>query len=347
MKFTINILFTILSLCTFIACSSNDEEPVVPEEPGDEIVTGFAKGADVSWVTEMEKAGYKFYNRSGDEKECIALMRELGMNAIRLRVWVNPASGWCNSGDLLIKAWRAKNLGMRIMVDFHYSDTWADPSSQTKPAAWANLPFNELKEAVATHTSEVLTRLKENDIDVEWIQIGNETRNGMLWDDGMASENMRNYAELNNAGYDVAKSIYPGAGIIVHIDSGDNNDLFRWIFDGLQSEGGKWDIIGMSLYPTADTWQQMNQACLANMEDMVARYNCPVILCEVGMPWDEAEICKAFLNDLIAKSQNIPQDNCLGIFYWEPQAYNNWNNYSLGAFDNSGMPTIALDAFSN
>jgi len=331
----------------FSACSSNDDSPVTPEEPGQEIITGFAKGADVSWVTEMEKAGHKFYNKAGQEKECITLMRELGMNAIRLRVWVNPSSGWCNAGDVLVKAWRAKNLGMRIMIDFHYSDTWADPGSQTKPAAWADLSFEDLKGAVATHTSEVLSKLKENNIDVEWIQIGNETRNGMLWEEGKADVSMQNYATLNNAGYDAAKSIYPDAGIIVHIDSGDSNGLFRWIFDGLRSQGGKWDIIGMSLYPETDTWQQANQACLANMEDMIARYNCPVMLCEVGMPWDEAETCYAFLTDLLTKSQNIPQEQCLGIFYWEPQAYDNWNNYSLGAFDNSGTPTVALDAFSN
>src|ERR1035437_5958209 len=152
-------------------------------------VDNFAKGADVSWVTQMEASGKKFYNSAGTEMECMALLKSLGMNSIRLRVWVNPADGWCNSQDVLAKALRAKNLGMKIMIDFHYSDSWADPSKQTKPTAWTNLSFNDLKTAVATHTTDVLNLLKTNNITPEWVQVGNETGNGMLWEDGKASSN--------------------------------------------------------------------------------------------------------------------------------------------------------------
>ena len=332
-----------------IPAGCKDKNPVIPPytAPIDTIKTDtlFSKGADVSWVTQMEASGLKFYNASGTQMECMALLKSLGMNSIRLRVWVNPADGWCNSQDLLVKALRAKNLGMRIMIDFHYSDTWADPSKQTKPAAWAGLSFTDLKTAVATHTTTVLNLLKTNGITPVWVQVGNETGNGMLWNDGKADASMSNYAALNNAGYDAVKAVFPTAKVIVHVQSGNDNGLFRWLFDGLKSNGGKWDVIGMSLYPSTTNWSTMNSNCLANMNDMVARYGTEVMICEVGMSWDSAAAAKSFLSDLITKTKSVTGNHGLGVFYWEPEAYGNWLGYSLGAFDNNGKPTVALDAF--
>lgn len=336
-----NILLAGLLLLGAAACN-DDDKPSFPEQPTYDM-SGFAKGADVSWLTEMEKAGNKFYTASGREMECMSLLRELGMNSIRLRVWVNPANGWCNKSDVLVKAWRAHQLGMRLMIDFHYSDSWADPGQQTKPAAWKGYSLDELKTAVGAHTTDVLTALKEQGITPEWVQVGNETGNGMLWDEGKASDHMAQYAALTTAGYDAVKAVFSDAKVIVHLQSGNDNSLYRWLFDGLKENGGKWDIIGMSLYPQADTWQTMTNDCITNMQDMVSRYGSEVMLCEVGMPWDGAQDCYNFLSNLISKSKEVTQ--CLGIFYWEPQAYGNWNAYTLGAFDNDGRPTVALDAF--
>jgi len=331
----LGILFTIL----FSGCKAKDPIVVPPTPPA------FAKGADVSWVTEMEAKNTTFFNAVGTPTECMTLLKSLGMNAIRLRVWVNPADGWCNTQDMLAKAIRANNLGMRIMIDFHYSDSWADPSKQTKPAAWTNLSFTDLKTAVATHTTTVLNLLKTNNITPEWVQVGNETGNGMLWPDGMASTNMANYAALNNAGYDAVKSVFPNAKVIVHIQEGNNNSLFRWLFDELLANGGKWDVIGMSLYPTTTNWNVMDDACLTNMTDMISRYGKEVMICEVGMSWDSPTSAFNFLTDIITKTKSIPNGKGLGVFYWEPESYNNWNGYSLGAFDDSGKPTAALNAF--
>ena len=156
---------------------NNDEKPTFPETEGTDDptdgydMTGFARGADVSWLTEMEASGRKFYDSKGRERECMELLRELGMNAIRLRVWVDPEEGWCSKEDVIIKAWRAHNLGYRLMIDFHYSDTWADPGNQTKPAAWQNYSFDELKNAVSEHTKDVLSALKDKGIDVEWYKL--------------------------------------------------------------------------------------------------------------------------------------------------------------------------------
>jgi arabinogalactan endo-1,4-beta-galactosidase len=335
-------LFCFLSLFTF-ACSKDDKDNK-PDNP-DHDSTGFAKGADVSWVTEMESNSIHFYDASGNRTECMALLKSLGMNAIRLRVWVNPSDGWCNKTDILVKAKRAKDLGMRVMIDFHYSDSWADPSKQTKPATWAGYSFEELCAAVTSHTSEILNALKNWNITPEWIQVGNETGDGMLWEDGRASVNMAQYAALNNAGYNAVKAVFPDAKVVVHIQSGQNNSLYRWIFDGLKNNGGKWDVIGMSLYPETDTWQDYNNKCIANMNDVISRYGCEVMVCETGMPWNEAITAKSFLSDLITRAKAISNNKCLGVFYWEPEACNGWKGYNLGAFDNSGKPTKALEAF--
>ena len=334
-----------LLLSLFTACQDEPSLQTPLDEPVYDM-TGFAKGADVSWLTEMEKSGSKFYNADGKETECMHLLRELGMNAIRLRVWVDPSDGWCNPDDVLTKAWRAQQLGMRVMIDFHYSDSWADPSQQTKPASWEGLSLEELETAVADHTKEVLNLLKTNGITPEWVQVGNETGNGMLWDEGNASENMAQYAALNNAGYDAVKEVFPDAKVIVHVQSGNDNSLFRWLFDGLKENGGKWDVIGMSLYPAADTREQMTTDCISNMNDMISRYGSEVMICETGMPWDDAATAKSFLTGLITKCQGIADDQCLGVLYWEPEAYNSWKDYALGAFDNTGTPTEAMDAFS-
>jgi len=231
------------------------------------------------------------------------------------------------------------------MIDFHYSDTWADPGQQQLPAAWEGKGLDELKVAVSEHTADVLGALKAAGITPEWVQVGNETGNGMLWETGKAATNMANYAVLSNAGYDAVKTIFPEAKVIVHLQNGNDNGLFRWLFDGLKAHGGKWDVVGMSLYPSADDWQQRNDQCLANMRDMVDRYGSEVMICEVGMPWDEAPAARRFLEDLMAKARTLPGGKGLGVFYWEPQCYGGWKGYTLGAFDQSGKPTIALEAF--
>ncbi|GAA3968326.1 glycoside hydrolase family 53 protein [Mucilaginibacter dorajii] len=302
------------------------------------------KGADVSWLTQMEASGYKFYNSDGAAQDCMALLKDKGMNAIRLRAWVNPADGWCNTDDVIAKALRAQKLGMKIMIDLHYSDTWADPGKQPKPVAWQSLDFAGLKAAVSTYTLSVMNALKAKGITPDWVQVGNETNDGMLWEDGRASTNMAGFAALISSGYNAVKSVSSSTKVIVHLANGYDNAVFRWLFDGLKANGAKWDIIGMSLYPSTTNWQSYNMQCQANMNDMFTRYGTPSMIVEVGMPATEAATCKAFLSDLLSKVNTVSGGQGLGVFYWEPEAYN-WQSYGLGAFDTSGRATVALDAF--
>lgn len=335
-------------ILSIFACSNKagtpQPQPDIYKPPV--VSSTFAKGADISWVTQMESSGVKFYDKAGTQQDLFALMKSLGFNSIRLRAWVNPTDGWCNTADLIAKALRAKNAGMKIMIDFHYSDSWADPGKQFKPAAWTSLDFATLTSTLHDYTASVMNTLKTNGITPDWVQVGNETNDGMLWEAGRASKNMANFAALVKAGYSAVKSVSSTTKVIVHISNGYDNSLFRWMFDGLKANGAQWDIIGMSLYPSTDNWATLNSQCLANINDMVARYSTPCMVVEVGMNASATTTARSFLTDIITKTNAVASGNGLGVFYWEPEAYN-WQGYGLGAFDNDGKPTIALDAFGN
>ncbi|MGC4022710.1 MAG: glycosyl hydrolase 53 family protein [Cyclobacteriaceae bacterium] len=340
------LLFSFAAL-SLLSCGSKDSK----SNTNGSDTTFFAKGADVSWLTQMEAAGLKFYNSQGTQQDCMQILKDKGINSIRLRAWVHPKAGWNNTTDVIAKAKRAKNLGMKVMIDFHYSDDWADPGKQYKPAAWASLNFDSLKSSLYYYTKGVMDTLKLNGITPDWVQIGNETNDGMLWEDGRASKSMPNFATLINAGYDAVKSVSSSTKVIVHLSNGFDNGLFHWMFDSLTSTTpkAKFDIIGMSLYPSYanQDWSVVDSQCLANMNDLVSRYNKPVMVVEVGMPVESPVTCKSFLIDIIAKTKSVNGGNGLGVFYWEPECYSNWQGYSLGAFDNSGKPTVAMDAFAN
>ncbi len=339
---------------------SDDNTGAQPEKKTEYDMTGFAKGVDVSWLTEMENDGKLFYDSLGRNKECLSLMQSLGCNAIRLRVWVNPADGWNGKDDVVAKAWRAQQLGFRLMIDFHYSDTWADPGNQTVPAAWSNFSADELKAAVSSHTTEVLQALKDRGCDVEWVQVGNETRDGMLFNDGdtavtgRCSKNPANFAAYVNAGYDAVKAVYPQAKVIVHVDEGNDLGRYTWLFGQLKANGGKWDVIGMSLYPDHDNWAQLADACLSNIEKLASQYACGVVVSEVGMAWDDTA-APDFMKKMVDGCKKISA--CEGIFYWEPEVYGGWkpasydnhtpawSAYTKGAFDAAGKPTAVFDAY--
>jgi arabinogalactan endo-1,4-beta-galactosidase len=307
----------------------------------------FAKGGDVGWLSEMEAAGIKFRHKSGQEDDLFKILKGVGMNSIRLRVWVNPTDGWCNQADVVKQAQRATQAGMKVMIDFHYSDWWADPGKQNKPEAWKSLDQAGLLAAIDTHTRQVLTALKNAGVTPTWVQAGNETNDGMLWENGRASKNMAAFSAMVNASYKAIKEVFPSAKVIVHISNGFDNSLFRWMFDGLKANNTNYDVIGMSLYPDPNNWFAANEQTNFNMKDMIARYGKEVMICEVGMPVDQADKCRQFIEDLMKRVKNLPDQKGLGVFYWEPECHNDWKGYKLGAFDNQGRPTVALDAFKN
>lgn len=304
-----------------------------------------ARGADVSWLPEMEADGVKFCGDDGKPQDCLQILKDHGLNAIRLRVWVNPAKGWCDQAHTVAMAKRAQALGFRLMIDFHYSDYWADPGKQNKPAAWKELGFEELKKAVYQHTRNVMSALKAAGVTPEWVQVGNETNDGMLWEDGRASKSFKKLTELLNQGHDAIKAVSPSSKVILHVSNGYDAKLFRWFFDGVNGQGARYDVIGMSLYPGQKNWAEMMEKARANMNDLAARYGKEVMVCEVGMNEDQAADCRGMLDALIKNVRAVPGGKGLGVFYWEPQCYGGWRRYRKGAFDPSGKPTAAMDAF--
>jgi len=341
----------------------------------------FWLGADLGWITEYEAEGHEFHTKDGRSMECTALMKELGLNAVRHRVWVDPSAhgNWCSKEDLLEKCLRAKALDMAIMVDFHYSDWWADPSKQNIPAAWSGHSYEQMKEDLAAHTVEVLTCLKEHGVEPKWIQVGNETRNGFLWsvksnkfgwpeeDEngntviiesmGHVDRNPEQYAGLFAAGYDACKSVFPDAIVMVHIDNGFDRNLYDYNLGVLRDGGAKWDMIGMSLYPYwaieggfRDDAETTITDCIENIRHVSEKFDCDVMIVETGFLVDESrpevmEEGRRQLARVIRESIENTDGRCKGGFYWEPECKP--SKYKLGAFTEDGRPTVIMDAFKD
>ncbi len=306
--------------------------------------TTFANGADIGWLSEMESNGYVFKNDSGIEKDCMQILKEQGINSLRFRVWVNPSGGWCGKDDVAAMAKRAKDLGFRIMIDFHYSDTWADPGNQKKPAAWSGHTFEQLLDDIYNHTYDVLDTLKSLGVTPTWVQTGNETNNGMIWPDGKASTSMSNFAKMVTSGYNAIKAVDSTIQAIVQLSNGHDYNLYKWMFDGLKNNEAKWDIIGMSVYPKWANldWQTDVNTSVANMQNLNTRYDKKVMVCETGYDYNQASTAYDFLINLIDDTKAA---GGLGVFYWEPECYS-WRGYNMGAWDpNTKQPTTAMDAF--
>ena len=322
----------------------------------------FAYGADPGWITAMEKQSKKFYNTDGNEADCFEILSGIGINAARFRVWVNPSNetgiwGLCNAEDVIKKAIRAQNAGMKIMIDFHYSDTWADPSNQKKPAAWDNAAtVSDLADSAAAFTKFVLENLKAKNVDVNWVQIGNETRTGMMTtsstgDSTTVNGNMgENYKTIHNKCAAAARAIFPNTKIVIHFQDGQKSlySSFTSIVKDLDM-----DILGFSLYPeytnNGSYWvadvngisESQYSKCAKVMNSFATSYKKETMICEIGTTNIEKETAGATLKtafDYIKTNVS----SCKGIFYWEPECYNSFNNYGMGGFTTSGKPADAL-----
>ncbi|MBQ9339795.1 MAG: glycosyl hydrolase 53 family protein [Paludibacteraceae bacterium] len=299
-------------------------------------------GADLGWLSEMEHDSMLFYNDAAQAVDCISLFKNAGMNAVRLRLWVNHKTGWSNIEDVKHLAVRADKAGLPVMLDFHYSDFFADPQRQDKPQAWQNLSFDSLEVMVSLHTREALEQLRKAGVTPRWVQIGNEITYGMMWNDGKldralvnteayldtldtpAGQEWYNLARLSNAGYEAAKAVCPDVICITHVDNG-FIPRKNW-YKRFAEAGGKWDMIGLSHYPfTQDTltWQQMNLLCAANVRELGETYHCPVMITEIGVVAefvpDTSAMCITNFKRLMAEEPAYA-----GVFYWEPEVYGEW-----------------------
>ena len=314
--------------------------------------TTFAKGADISWLPQMEASGYVFYGTDGKPQDCFQILKDHGINAIRLRAWVNPSndpqSGHCSTAETMAMAVRAQKWGMRVMIDFHYSDSWADPGQQTKPAAWKGHDFPTLLNDVYTYTYGVMTALKTAGVSPDWVQIGNEIPTGLLLPEG-STANWPQLAQLLNKGHDAVKAVSPQSKVILHVDQGNNRERFRTWFDNAKANGAKYDIIGLSYYPywltgNPDYTLSVNDLGV-NLTELAARYGKEVMVVEAGGEDTKPQNTYDMLVAVQQKVKAVPDQKGLGVFYWEPEGARTWSNYALSAWGNDGKPNKALSAF--
>lgn len=333
-----------------------------------EAATSFAYGADIGWLKQLEDEGVSWVNDSGEPEDALQILKEHGINSVRLRVFVNPPSdyywlkdgttwtmlGYSDKAGVLAAAKRANDMGMRIMVDFHYSDVFADPGHQIKPEAWENYSNTQLQDAIYNHTYEVMSELKKNNIYPEWVQVGNEINSGILLPNG-STDNFNMLTAFLNKGYDAVKTVSPSSKVVTHLANGTNNSQFQWWFDNFFNHGGKTDVIGVSFYPYWDGkpyWELTNHLSY-NLNDMASRYNKEVMVVEVG--GEESNPFDSYwtIHDTINVVNSVQNGKGIGVFYWEPQAHSSVlpDRYQLGATraiaKNVLQYTVAIDAFKD
>lgn len=315
-----------------------------------QVKADFVKGADISTLREMEAVGYKYYGFDGQEGDALTLLQQQGFNYVRLRLWNDPydANGNAYGGgtnDLetdLALAKRAKDLGMGFLLDFHYSDFWTDPGKQFKPKAWANLSFDELKQAVYQYTYDTIVAFKEAGVMPDMVQVGNEITSGMLWPDGKSwgqgGGEFDRLSELLKSGIAGVKDAAGDADvkIMLHLDKGTKQEQYKWWFDEITARNVPFDVIGMSMY----TWWDGPISDLSNNIKFVNdTYHKDVYVVEAAYAYGldnpdgidntftqkEADTSgypatvegqAQYLKDLMeAISSN---ENGKGLFYWEP-----------------------------
>ena len=232
------------------------------------------------------------------------------------------------------------------MIDFHYSDSWADPAKQFKPKAWENHTFPELLNDVYNHTYDVISALKKAGVTPEWVQIGNEIPGGMMWPEG-STNNWKQLGQLLNKGYDAVKAVDKKIKVIVHVDEGNNNAKFRKFFDNATKQKVCYDVIGLSYYPywIKKDYTEVIADLEFNLNDMAQRYGKEVMIVEIGGEDDKVENTYQLLATAIKAVKNVPNNKGIGILYWEPQGARSWSQYNLSAWQADGKPSPALDAF--
>jgi arabinogalactan endo-1,4-beta-galactosidase len=289
-------------------------------------------GADISFLPELESRGMKFSD-NGTPGDPIEIMKAHGFNYIRLRIFVDPENpkgyspkkGFCDLAHTMAMAKRVKAAGMKFLLDFHYSDYWADPQQQNKPLAWANEDFPSLTKSLHDYTVSVMTALKNQGTTPDMVQVGNEINHGMDWPDGEIN-NLDSLARLIYAGVTGVREVSPSTIIMLHIALGGQNDEARFFVDNMLARKVPFDVIGLSYYPK---WHGTPEDLKNNMADLSKRYKQQVMVAEYSQ-------LKKEVNDI---AFTAPGSKAVGTFIWEP--ISSWE----GIFDRDGKANQYMDVY--
>jgi arabinogalactan endo-1,4-beta-galactosidase len=306
--------------------------------------TPYWRGVDMSFIPEYRdlKATYYVQNKPIDP---LVAMKNAGANMLRLRVWVNPEKGFCDTSHTVQMASEAKNLGMEVMIDFHYSDFWADPAKQYPPKQWAKYNLEQMCEATRLHTKEVLIKLKAKGVDPKIIAIGNEVRPGMMWPIGQISKNgYAGFTSLLKAGVKGAEEAQKQVKlkpfqIMIHNDAGGDKTECDQFYSKIAAAKVRFDVIGLSYYPW---WHGTLDQLKSNLDNLATKFNRPVIVTETAYPftndwkdktgnfvYEKTNMNCSFPNTIEGQSQfltalhqvvkSTPNRLGQGVLYWAPE----------------------------
>lgn len=390
---SVAVIAAILGLANPVLAAATDSPITV--QPVSNLRADFMMGADISMLDQIERNGGKYYDLQGAQKDCLAILKENGVNWIRLRLWNNPINdsdvieggrtisrmgeprgGGNNDLTTTIRlAKRAKAMGLKFLLDIHYSDFWADPEKQNKPAAWAKLSGEALQKAVHDYTAEVLAALRQADAFPDMVQVGNELNGGMLWPDGKTWKSKQEeviggddgFVALLSQGIRAVREADPKRGtpehikIAIHLANGGTNELYRRVFDLMTKRQVDYDVIGLSFYPY---WHGPIDDLQANMDDISSRYGKEVLVLETAYAYTTAdgdgfanlfnpEMQKSVgykatvqgqasvVRDVINAVAQVPGERGIGAFYWEPGWFPvnkvGWRTGEGNAWENQAM----------
>ncbi len=351
-----------------LACSSARQDPPAREQglPDD-----FIKCLDVSFVPEIEARG-GLYRKNGQVRDFFDIIHEAGINTVRIRLWHSHPSGESSVEKAIALAQRAKQRGMKILLDFHYSDTWADPGNQSKPAAWVSFSDNELKDAIKQYSYEVITQCLGAGVYPDFVQVGNEISVGFLWDTGRIGGTYdTNWGRFT----DLLKSAIQGIKeadksnrikIILHHHSGSDYGSMDWFFGHITFYTVPYDIIGVSYYPF---FSYTSLATLTNTLTAIAsRYHKPILILETAYPWttawaddthnvfgDGGHVLPGYPPSPQGQEQYLQDfllamyvSGCLGVAYWGGEwisvaGYGSmWENLALFDFQGNALPALSM-----
>lgn len=348
------VLFLFLLIIIFSCSSDTTSESLEPTPITEEVI----RGADMSFLPLIESEGTQ-YKHNGQTQDALVTLKNAGCNAVRIRLWVNPIDATSSFNEVKSLSSRVKQQGMKVWLTVHYSDTWADPGSQTKPTAWQNLSFTDLKNTMTTYTTQIM-----DEINPDIIQIGNETNDGMLWPEGRLSTNESQYVQLVTSAIQVVRSKSTTTKIMLHHAGISGSD---WYFSKVGNLD--FDYIGLSYYPIFHGKSLVN---LQNtMNSLGTTYNKKIVIAETAYPFTLG--FNDFTNNIVGLSnQLIPafqatemgqksflsalkntinqSSHGIGFCYWGsewvafrgPTASNgsSWENQALWDFNNNSLPIL-------
>lgn len=350
-----NRIFLLL-LFLFISCSHEDNRSPEPKPE----TKNFISAVDISRYPEISKANLVFYDTDGTQKDFLSILKDNGINTIRLRLWVNPTDQHCGFDEVKQFSQTLKAKGFKIWLSLHYSDSWADPANQETPAQWQNLDFNALKENVHLYTKKVVTEIQP-----DYIQIGNEINNGILFPYGNITTNFQNFKALIQAGCAAVRENSNSCKIILHYAGIENSE---WFFNQISQID--YDIIGLSYYPI---WHGKSLALLkTTLQNLSSTHQKQILIAETAYPftldWNDwtqnivgtdtqlilpeypatQEGQQKFVRDLKQLVNEV--DKGIGLCYWGAELIawkgnqsttgSTWENQALFDFSNRAISAI-------